>query len=152
MNSVANHASLIGLGPAQLLFAQGKFTYVGIQSEIVNTTLFSVYTTTPKIEVFDRNYPDLHYGNDDLPSIATFTITHSDFHAFLRLFVGVSTPRAVSGAWASVSVIPDLRTPVTHELVLARGETDQLIQSFIRDLGGGNEIARNCLSTFRRGP
>ncbi|MEL7445151.1 MAG: hypothetical protein AAGK02_04975 [Pseudomonadota bacterium] len=145
-------SELAARDPSTLLFAQAKMTYVGMQSEPVRSVVFSVYTCVPDVGVFTQSYPELHYGNDTLDALSTFTVKHAQFVGFLDLLASVPVAADHSDVWASISIMPDLREDVTHELVVKQEPAESLIDDFVDQLGSGYSVARLVLEDFKRGP
>ncbi len=143
---------LAGTDPSVMLFAQAKFTYIWAQTEPVRSVLFSVYTCAPDITAFGQSHADVHYANDTLDAVGTFTLMHADFGVFLEQLAKTVDSGSGPGNWASISVMPDMRNPVTHEVLLDQQSTDELIDSFVAEIGADNPVAELVLRDFQRGP
>jgi hypothetical protein len=144
--------ALAALAPANLLRAQAKLTHIGPQLEPVSTVLFSVYTITPRIDAFQHSGTGVHYGNDRLGAVTTFTVKHAQFRDFLVMVGDVARGHAGDGDWTSVSIMPDIDDGTMHELLLDRTESGELVDRLANALGPGNIVAQLVLGDFRRGP
>ncbi|MDJ0641349.1 MAG: hypothetical protein QNJ15_00895 [Erythrobacter sp.] len=143
---------LAGTDPSVMLFAQAKFTYIWAQNEPVRSVLFSVYTCAPDISLFSQSHTDVHYANDTLDAVGTFTLKHADFGSFLGQLARTIDGGTGTGDWASISVMPDLREPTTHEALLGREATEDLIERFVAEIDRDHAVAELVLRDFQKGP
>lgn len=137
-----------------LRFAQGKLTYLGVQTEPVASVLFSAYTVAPRVELFlPLRSPGLHYGNDALAVTSNFTCTHEDFRRVLDLLA--ETP-AVRGPPArephtSLAIIPDVREAAGFEAVLDHGAAGRLLSGMRKIFAATVPLGARLLEEFQSG-
>ncbi len=139
----------------QLLHAQGKLTYVGIQSEPVATVLFSSYAIAPRIELFRVfRQAGVHYGNDDLGVTPTFTVRTEQLKDVIHALgqVPASQHSKVTAAWASVMIMPDVAHPSVFEALLTRAGAESFVRDMRTIVGSGNAVAQWILDSFIAGP
>jgi hypothetical protein len=147
--------AIAALGPAQLMHAQGKLTYVGLQSEVIPTVLFSSYGAAPRIELFRAfRTSGINYANDDLEITPTFTVRPEEFKGFIDALGRLPRSLHALPAAANVSAMfmPDMRHPTVVEALLGRDGISTLIRDMKAVLGIRGAHAQWILDSFAPGP
>ena len=149
-----NLDELLALDETRLLRAQGKLTYLGVQTEPVTTVTFSVYTTPPRLESFRlARHPEFDYGNDDLPAVTVFTVVHDAFRAFLHDLSEIPAARAggLQGDWTSLMIMADNSSQDVFEVVMDRETMGIVLAKMVTRFGATSDVARIVLEDFAQG-
>lgn len=154
--STRSMAKLIDYDVKQFDNVMVKFTYVGVQDEMVPGLFISTKEKLPDLSAFKAHRkPGLHYGNDDAKAFYVVRLTPEQLLRLVRTILlrfgpsykaGIETKPGISH---SLSILDNTTTPQNYfEVTLTSAETKALLEKCASEMAPADKKTAESLREY----